>query len=75
LSTTDHSSAMRMGLWSGSTTLPARSCTFFVMVATAALVSAGFGYKPPNAWKWRSGVQIAKNPWVSAKRAPSVSNR
>ena len=43
LSTTAHSSATRIGLCSGSTTLPARIWTCSVTTATAALVTAGFG--------------------------------
>ncbi len=66
LSTTAQSSATRIGSCSGNTTLPARICTRSVMVAMAALVTAGLGYRPPNAWKWRSGVQTASNPWASA---------
>ena len=43
LSTTDHSSAQRIGLCRGKTTLPARIATRRVMTARAAPVSDGFG--------------------------------
>ena len=43
LSTTDHSSATRMGLCSGRTTEPARIWTFRVSTASAAPVTDGFG--------------------------------
>src|SRR6185369_13869577 len=43
LSTTDQSSAHRIGLWSGSTTLPARMLMRSVTIATAALVMAALG--------------------------------
>jgi hypothetical protein len=46
-----------------------------VATAMAALVTLGFGYAPPKAWKWRSGVHTASNPDRSAKRAPSSSSR
>ena len=75
LSTTDHSSAIRTGLWSGATTLPERSCTFLVIIASAALVTDGFGYRPPKLWKCRSGVQTAVKPCSSANFAPSVNSR
>ena len=75
LSTTDHSSAMRTGWCSGATTLPARTPTRSVTAATAAPVTAGFGYRPPNEWKWRSGVQTAAKPLASANRALSSSRR
>lgn len=74
LSTRDHSSATRTGWWSGSTTLPARMATRFVTVATAAPTTEGLGYRPPKAWKWRSGVHTAAKPWVSANFAPSRSS-
>ena len=41
--TIDQSSATRIGLWSGSTTLPALISMRSVTTATAALVTAGFG--------------------------------
>jgi hypothetical protein len=75
LSTTDHSSATRAGWCSGSTTLPARMPTCSVTAATAAPATAGFGYRPPNAWKWRSGVHTAEKPFLSAYFAPSSSRR
>jgi hypothetical protein len=37
-----------------------------VTIASAALNTDGFGYKPPNGWKWRSGVHIAAKPCSSA---------
>ena len=40
----------------------------------AALVIAALGYRPPNSWKWRSGVHTAAKPCVSANRAPSSSS-
>ena len=40
---TDHSSATRIGLCSGSTTEPARICTLRVSTARAAPVTDGFG--------------------------------
>jgi hypothetical protein len=43
LSTTAHSSAIRTGSCSGATTLPARRCTFSVMVDSAAAATDGFG--------------------------------
>src|SRR6266481_6121975 len=49
LSTTDHSSAMRIGLWSGRTTLPARISMRRVTAAIAALVTDGLGKIPPNS--------------------------
>ncbi len=39
------------------------------MAAIAALVRDGFGYRPPNGWKCRSGVQMAEKPRWSAYRA------
>ena len=62
LSTTDHSSATRSGWCSGSTTLPARILMRSVTAAMAAPATAGFGYRPPKAWKWRSGVHTAEKP-------------
>src|SRR5258708_39871611 len=49
LSTTDHSSAIRMGLCNGDTQLPARRPIDFVIDARAALVTEGFAYNPPNS--------------------------
>ena len=54
--------ATRIGWCSGSTTEPARIFTRSVTAAIAALVTDGFGYSPPNAWKCRSGVQTAAKP-------------
>jgi len=68
LSTTAHSSATRMGWWSGDTQLPDRIRSFLVIAANAAPVTDGFGNGPPNAWKWRSGVQTESNPFSSKKR-------
>jgi hypothetical protein len=75
LSTTLHASATRAGWCSGMTTEPARICTFDVIAATAAAVTAGSGNRPPKLWKCRSGVQTARNPCSSANRAPSSSSR
>ena len=75
LSTTAHSSATRIGSCNGSTTLPARIWMRSVIVASAAPVTAGLGYSPPNSWKCRSGVHTASKPCWSAKRAPSSSTR
>ena len=71
---TAHSSAILSGWCSGATTLPDRTSMFFVTAATAAPVTEGLGNGPPKAWKWRSGVQTARKPWVSANFAPSSSN-
>ena len=43
VSTSAHSSATRNGLWSGTTTLPARICTRSVTPARAAPVIDGLG--------------------------------
>ncbi len=71
LSITAHSSAIRAGWCKGATQLPERTPIFFVTAAIAAPVTEGLGYGPPKAWKWRSGVQTAQNPALSANRAPS----
>ena len=75
LSTTDHSSAIRIAECSGATTLPDRICKCFVIIARAAPVTEGFGYNPPNAWKCRSGVQMAVKPFSSPNFAPSINSR
>src|SRR3569833_543489 len=74
LSTIDHSSVMRMGLWSGATTLPALSCSRLVVAASAACRTAGFGSSEPNSVKCRSGTHKLEKPWLSAKRALSRIN-
>ncbi len=43
LSTSAHSSATRIGWWSGFTQLPARIFTRSVITASAALATEGFG--------------------------------
>ncbi len=71
LSTIDHSSATRIGSWSGRTTEPALMRTCSVSRARAAASTAGLGNRPPKEWKCRSGIQSEWKPWVSAKRAVS----
>lgn len=70
----DHSSAIRIGLCSAATTLPAISCTRPVAAARAACRTAGFGYSEPYSVKWRSGTQTLENPFASAKRALSITS-
>jgi len=75
LSTTAHSSATRIGSCSGSTTLPAHSCTRCVRAASAAHSTEGFGDSPPKLWKWRSGVHSRTKPCWSAHAALSRIRR
>src|SRR5690606_32566296 len=73
LSTTDHSSAIRTGWCSGTTTLPARIPIRSVTAAIAAASTDGLGYRPPKSTKCRSGTQTAEKPCASPYRAHSIS--
>src|SRR5262249_31191631 len=75
LSRTAQSSATRIGFRRGRTTLPALSFNRFVIAASAAVGSAGFGKWPPNGWKCRSGTQSARRRLSSMARAASRSRR
>lgn len=73
LSTTDHSSATRIGSCSGRTTEPALILIRSVSRARTAASTAGLGKRPPKEWKCRSGSQTELKPRSSAKRAVSMT--
>src|SRR5688572_31921263 len=63
LSIIDHSSAMRIGLCRGTTTLPAQILSRVVSRASAAASTDGLGETPPIGLKWRSGSHTDENPF------------